>query len=232
MIYRIVLLLIFISISQPAYGQDLIQRLFQESEFELARIELYKLYDQADSVVEPKTLAAIAYAYQLEDKHLKAKTLYRRVLQKSDLLADSYIDSIKTNLCFSLIELSEFGSAYGLFSKLENQHIIPVKQRFFILTAERPSELNQDIFSAEEIESIERFAEGLKNPRKAAILSPTDIATTPSEKSGQHPVTELTKTDVVIYNKAGKRVADPRVLTRYGYLTARRDCSRVPAEIL
>ncbi|MBC8375166.1 MAG: hypothetical protein H8E26_03905 [FCB group bacterium] len=171
MISQIVSLLIFIAISLPANGQDLIQRLIQESEFQLARIELYRHLENADTLAQPKTLAAIAYTYQLENQHLKAKTLYRRVLQKSDLLSHSYVDSIKTNLCFSLIELSEFGSAYGLFSNLENDHIIPVKQRFFILTAERPSELSQVVFNSEELESLERLADDLKSPRKAAILS-------------------------------------------------------------
>ncbi|NQV41414.1 MAG: hypothetical protein HQ506_03585 [Candidatus Marinimicrobia bacterium] len=168
---RIVSLLIFITISLSANGEDLIQRLIQESEFELARIELYKLYDQADSLTQPKTLAAIAYTYQLEDRHLKAKILYHRVLQKTDLLSESYVDSIKTNLCYSLIEMSEFGSAYGIFSNLENPHILPVKQRFFILTAERPDELAKDLFTPEEWESLQAFSGSLKSPRKAAILS-------------------------------------------------------------
>lgn len=171
MISRIVSLLIFIAISLSANGQDLVQLLIQESEFELARIELFKRYDQADSLTQPKTLAAIAYTYQLEDRHFKAKTLYHRVLQKANLLSGSYVDSIRTNLCYSLIELSEFGSAYGIFSNLENSHIIPVKQRFFILTAERPDELAKDLFTPEEWASLQRFSKNLKSPRKAAMLS-------------------------------------------------------------
>ncbi len=171
MISRIVSLLICIVISLPAHGQALIQRLIQESEFELARIELYRLYEQSDSLTQSKTLASIAYTYQLEDKHLKAKTLYRRVLQKSELLTDGYVDSLKTNLCFSLIEMSEFGSAYGIFSKMDNPDILPVKQRFFILTAERPNEMSGDVFNAEELTALEGLADDLKSPRKAALLS-------------------------------------------------------------
>ncbi len=171
MTYRIVSLLIFISISLPLQGQELINLLFRDSEFELARLELYKQYGQGDSLSDPKAIAVIAYSYQLQDNHHRAKKLYRKALRKSGELSASFIDSINTNLCYSLMELNEFASAYGIFSTRENDHILPVKKRFFILTAERPNALSDEIFNSEEIESFNEFARTLKKPNRARLLS-------------------------------------------------------------
>jgi len=171
MISRIACLFICILISRPAPGQDVLPLLMEESEYALARLELYKRYQGPDSLQHPKVLAAIAYTYQLEDQHLKAKALYRRAIQGSAELPESYVDSLKSNLCYSLIELNEFGTAYGLFSGLENEHILPIKKRFFILTAERQNPLSKAVFDADEISAFNSFSASLKNPRHAAWMS-------------------------------------------------------------
>ena len=171
MISRTVSLFICILISLPASGQDVLPLLMEESEYALARLELYKHYQHPDSLIHPKVLAAIAYTYQLEDQHLKAKTLYKRALQGSFVLSESYVDSLKSNLCYSLIELNEFGMAYGIFSDLENEHILPVKKRFFILTAERQNPLSEAVFDADERRDFKIFSASLKSPRRAAWMS-------------------------------------------------------------
>ncbi len=170
---QIVLFLIYILISLPfvSHGEGVVHLLIQESEYELARLELYKQYYGADSLAKQTILPIIAYTYQLEGNHLKAKTLYRRAIQNSSSLSAGHVDSIKTNLCYSLIELNEYGTAYGLFSTIDNNIALPVKKRFYILTAERNYLLSEELFSTEEIISFNEFANTLKKPRTARLLS-------------------------------------------------------------
>ena len=162
---------ILISSSASCWGGEFIQQLIDDSEYDLARLELYKQLSDTDSLSKQRLLPIIAYTYQLEGMHLKAKSLYKQALQKKSFLAQSYIDSIKANLCYSLMELYEFGSAYGLMSSLDDNMSRPVKKRFYILTAERHTTLDTDVFSQTEITSFNEFAKTLRRPKIARWLS-------------------------------------------------------------
>jgi TM2 domain-containing membrane protein YozV len=169
----IALLYICILISSPlaCLGNEFVQELIDNSEYDLARLELYKQMSEGDSLLEQRLLPVIAYTYQLEGKHLKAKSLYKEALRNNSALTQTYTDSIKTNLCYSLMELYEFGAAYGLMSSVDDSIGFNVKKRFYILTAERQNTLDEALFSQSEIISYNEFTKTLKKPNLARCLS-------------------------------------------------------------
>lgn len=171
--YQIALLLTYIIISIPnsIYGNGLVQSLIGDREYNLARLELYKHYYEGDSLASQTILPIIAYTYQLQGQHLKAKELYRQSLQNSSLLDDSFTDSIKANLCYSLMDLHEYGTVYGLFGSIKSNVVIPVKRKFYILTVERDKTLDTTIFNPDEIASYREFSKTLKNPHFSKFLS-------------------------------------------------------------
>lgn len=159
------------NIPLPVHGQDIDNMLVKYGEYDLLKIELYERQLQADETSKDSLLAIIAYLHQLDGLHRDAVNIYSQIIYKNTLLTASYVDSLKSNLCFSLLELGQFGRAYSTLNEIDSIIAIPVKMRFNILTTETDMSLAREIFSPVEQKRMHAHLESLRSPQKAKFLS-------------------------------------------------------------
>ena len=171
--FQIVSLIIITVISLPLSlcGENLVKLLVEEAEYELARIELYKTYKNASEAQKQKTLGKIAYTYQLGGNHRTAKERYLKAVQFVGVNNQEYADSIKWNLCYSLLKLDEFGEAYGLIQSIHTLDTTPLVKQLGVYTAEYRKIQGSVKYSAEEQYLLKKLRADLRNPTLSKILS-------------------------------------------------------------
>ena len=156
----------------PALGNDLAAVLVQEAEYDLARIELYKDYDSSSPKNKQKILGQVAYTYQLEGNHWKAKDGYLRAIALGSISnRATFIDSLKANLCYSLLQLDEYGQAYSLLQEINAPNRNNLQKLLDIAMIERFDVEDLSLFDESEVEALKKLQSELRSPYLSGFLS-------------------------------------------------------------